>query len=281
MNTIQLPLQPTLVDNPLVNVFNTMIDGIQQLAVNARDLHSFLKVGRDFSNWIKGRINQYVFVENQDFITVQSLSSPDLANAKSRSQVRIEYHLTLDMAKELAMVENNEQGRKVRRYFIQCEKAVYKSDAHQRQALVTACDKLAVGTALRSDVYKMVGNHFGYEDVVSIPTPLLPEAVAFVYELLLAKKTTSSLNEDELLYNEMWRKIGLTRHQENQAELHKLQSDLDGIYQRLAKVTKLNSVLYDAFVEPHRPTLTQEQRQYAEQQAIEFLQHNRAIKQLF
>lgn len=276
MNTIQLPLQPTLVDNPLVNVFNTMIDGIQQLAVNARDLHSFLKVGRDFSNWIKGRINQYVFVENQDFISFSQNGEKPKGGRPT-----IEYHLTLDMAKELAMVENNEQGRKVRRYFIQCEKAVYKSDAHQRQALVTACDKLAVGTALRSDVYKMVGNHFGYEDVVSIPTPLLPEAVAFVYELLLAKKTTSSLNEDELLYNEMWRKIGLTRHQENQAELHKLQSDLDGIYQRLAKVTKLNSVLYDAFVEPHRPTLTQEQRQYAEQQAIEFLQHNRAIKQLF
>ena len=65
---------------------------------------------------------------------------------------------------------------------------VSRSDSQQRQALVTACDKLAVGHALRSDVYKMVGNHFGYDDVASIPTPLLPEAVAFVYEQLLAKQ---------------------------------------------------------------------------------------------
>lgn len=274
MNTIQLPLQPTLVDNPLVNVFNTMIDGIQQLAVNARDLHSFLKVGRDFSNWIKGRINQYVFVENQDFISFSQNGEKPKGGRPT-----IEYHLTLDMAKELAMVENNEQGRKVRRYFIQCEKAVYKSDAHQRQALVTACDKLAVGTALRSDVYKMVGNHFGYEDVVSIPTPLLPEAVAFVYELLLAKKTTSSLNEDELLYNEMWRKIGILRHQENQAELHQLTADLNKIADRVEQLTKLNSVLYDAFIQPHQPSLTHAQRQYAEQEAKSFLQHNRLNKQ--
>lgn len=182
MTTLPLLTPLNQVENPLINVFNTVIDGIQQLAVNARDLHSFLKVGRDFSNWIKGRIAQYVFIENQDYIVT-------LAKTGERKNVLAkEYHLTLDMAKELAMVENNEQGRKVRRYFIQCEKNIYKSDSQQRQALVTACDKLAVGYALRSDIYKMVGNHFGYDDVASIPTPLLPEAVAFVYEQLLAKQ---------------------------------------------------------------------------------------------
>ena len=102
---------------------------------NARDLHAFLEVGRDFSNWIKSRIDKYQFVEGEDFVTVQNLSSPNLAssninqlysaeskNAKSRQQQMVDYHITLDMAKELAMVENNEIGRKVRRYFIQIEK---------------------------------------------------------------------------------------------------------------------------------------------------------------
>ena len=36
--------------------------------VNARELHSFLKVGRDYTNWIKGRIEKYGFVENQDYV---------------------------------------------------------------------------------------------------------------------------------------------------------------------------------------------------------------------
>lgn len=89
---------------------------------NARDLHASLKVGRDFSNWIKGRIEEYSFVEGVDFVL---FDSPNLANQKKGrggDRRSIDYHLTLDMAKELAMIENNEIGRAVRRYFIQAEK---------------------------------------------------------------------------------------------------------------------------------------------------------------
>lgn len=88
MNT--LPLIPSVNQekNSLVNVFNTMIDGIQQLAVNARDLHNFLKVGRDFSTWIKERINQYVFVENQDYILTFTKTG------ERKNVVMTEYHLT-------------------------------------------------------------------------------------------------------------------------------------------------------------------------------------------
>ena len=110
-----------------VNVFHGGINQTAEMLCNARDLHKFLNVGRDFSNWIKNRIKQYGFVKNQDFIVVKNLSSPKRATAKSRQQVMIDYHITRDMAKELAMIENNEQGRKVRRYFIQMEKQVLQS----------------------------------------------------------------------------------------------------------------------------------------------------------
>lgn len=73
--------------------------------VNARELHSFLGVGRDFSNWIKNRIKQYCFINNEDYICVENLSSPKRASAKSRVQKINDYLITLDMAKELAMVE--------------------------------------------------------------------------------------------------------------------------------------------------------------------------------
>lgn len=62
-----------------------------------------------------------------------------------------------------------------------------KTTAHDRTPLIQACTRLSAGYMNISDVYKMVGNHFGYDDVVSIPAPLLPEAVAFVYELILTK----------------------------------------------------------------------------------------------
>lgn len=95
--------------------------------INARELHSFLEVGKDFSNWMKDRIKKYGFTENQDFVSIDGLTSPNLANAKSRTQKTIEYHLTLDMAKELSMVENSDKGREARRYFISCEKKLHAS----------------------------------------------------------------------------------------------------------------------------------------------------------
>jgi phage anti-repressor protein len=90
--------------------------------VNARDLYAYLKVSRDFSTWIKDRIEKYGFIEHEDYVTSEGLSSPNPGSAKARAQRTIDYHLTLDMAKELSMVENNAQGRKARRYFIDVER---------------------------------------------------------------------------------------------------------------------------------------------------------------
>ncbi|WP_253684634.1 antA/AntB antirepressor family protein [Edwardsiella tarda] len=92
--------------------------------VSARALHGALGVGRDFTNWIKGRVSQYGFVVGVDYIAVENLSSPKRASAKSRQQIEHDYLLTLNTAKELAMVERSEQGRAIRRYFIQCEEAL-------------------------------------------------------------------------------------------------------------------------------------------------------------
>lgn len=90
-------------------------------AVNARIVHEWLGVGRDFSNWIKGRIDKYEFSEHIDYCVVKVLSSPNLATAKSRAQVKTEYHCTPDMVKELAMIESSAMGKLARKYFIDCE----------------------------------------------------------------------------------------------------------------------------------------------------------------
>jgi len=95
--------------------------------VNARQLHKWLGVGKDFSNWIKDRIEKFEFEEHEDFVVVEELSSPNLASSKSRPQRTIEYHLATGMAKELSMIENNEKGRKARRYFIQVEEAARRA----------------------------------------------------------------------------------------------------------------------------------------------------------
>ena len=98
----------------LFQIFETEVNGILIKTVNARELHSFLDIQTKFATWISNRISKYSFEENHDYLTV----SKNLENG-GRS---IEYNITLDMAKELSMVENNEQGRLARRYFIECEK---------------------------------------------------------------------------------------------------------------------------------------------------------------
>ncbi len=57
-------------------------------AVNARIVHEWLGVGRDFSTWIKARIDKYGFDEHIDYCIVESLSSPDLSSSKSRAQIK-------------------------------------------------------------------------------------------------------------------------------------------------------------------------------------------------
>lgn len=101
-------------------------DGQPTQMVDARLLHRFLEVGRDFTNWIKGRINEYGFVEGEDYLILNTGGqdfSPNLAkNHRGRGRPGSDYYLTLDMAKELAMVERTDRGRQARRYFIECER---------------------------------------------------------------------------------------------------------------------------------------------------------------
>ncbi|EOZ4245713.1 antA/AntB antirepressor family protein [Escherichia coli] len=117
----------------LIPVFEGTISNEPTLLVNARDLHGFLEVGKDFSNWIRAKLNEYGFVENLDYI----LFSPNLAKTPGR---RKDYHLTLDTAKELAMVERNEKGRQIRRYFIECEKKLRNIQPVQTEQQFTAED---------------------------------------------------------------------------------------------------------------------------------------------
>ena len=78
-----------------------------------------MKNKRQFVDWIKQRIDRYKFAENQDFLTFHKFVKREKNNLGSKLT---EYYITVDMAKELCMVENNETGRSIRRYFIEIEK---------------------------------------------------------------------------------------------------------------------------------------------------------------
>ena len=84
-------------------------------------MHESLGNKRRFADWIKQRIEKYNFIENEEFIKHHNFVM--VGNLK---RPQIDYYLTINMAKELCMVENNDIGRQIRRYFIEVEKRYKK-----------------------------------------------------------------------------------------------------------------------------------------------------------
>ena len=83
------------------------------VVVSGRDLHEFLENNERYSKWFD-RIVKYGFVEKIDYTTVPK--STVVGNGASK--VIIDHALTLDMAKEISMIQRNEKGKRARQYFI-------------------------------------------------------------------------------------------------------------------------------------------------------------------
>ncbi|WP_375629852.1 MULTISPECIES: antA/AntB antirepressor family protein [unclassified Bartonella] len=101
--------------NTLIEISEQVIDQETVQTVNARELHAFLGITSKFADWIKNRIKECNFRENIDFIGFSK-------NLEKGGRPSIEYHITLDMAKHLSMIERNDKGHEARQYFIKCER---------------------------------------------------------------------------------------------------------------------------------------------------------------
>ncbi len=112
-----------VIENELVPVYETSTG---EKVVYGTELHSVLEVRSKFADWIKNRVNDCEAVENEDFETFSK-------NLENGGRVK-EYLVKLDTAKEMAMLERNEKGKQVRRYFIEVEKK-HKSLALSAQNL--------------------------------------------------------------------------------------------------------------------------------------------------
>lgn len=91
-----------------------------RITVLARDLHGFLEIGTQFKDWFP-RMCEYGFVENTDFNPLK-IEQVRLEGAREVKRELQDYQLTIEMAKEIAMIQRNEKGKKARQYFIKLEK---------------------------------------------------------------------------------------------------------------------------------------------------------------
>ena len=141
--------------------------------VSARELHTFLESRQDFSDWIKNRIRQYGFAEGVDYLIHKFMNNP------LGGRPVIDYHVSIDMAKELAMVERSDKGREARRYFIECEKRL-KQVVNQSVPMLSEYEKDlkvigVIAEVLRVSESSKLGMVKTYcEKHVSRVAPLLP-----------------------------------------------------------------------------------------------------------
>ncbi len=175
--------------------------------VDARELHQVLKVETLFKDWIKRRIKEYQFVKNADYFTMLK-NEPLQYQALTENQKKFynppkNYLLTIDMAKELCMVERNEVGRKIRKYFIQIEQ-------NYRQIQWRGLNTLVVGNDVFVN-YKATLRELGYSDKSG--------AVA------LRKKVRPELFI--LLYGQNWIKLNYAQALEKQAQIKQLRIEFN------------------------------------------------------
>lgn len=103
--------------NELIKITKESIGSEEVNAVDARELHAFLGSKQQFGNWIINRIKQYGFIQGVDFTSFKKIIKREIG-----STTMIEYIVSLDMAKELSMVERNAKGKQARQYFIEMQR---------------------------------------------------------------------------------------------------------------------------------------------------------------
>lgn len=81
--------------------------------VSGRELHEFLEVTTRYNDWFK-RMLGYGFVENSDFLAI----TQKRVTAQGNTSEYVDHAMTLDMAKEIAMIQRTEKGKQARQYFI-------------------------------------------------------------------------------------------------------------------------------------------------------------------
>lgn len=109
----------TVIENELVPVYET---NTGEKVVYGSEFYAVLEVKSKFADWIKNRLNDCEAMENEDFQT--------FSKKIEKGRPSVDYIIKLDIAKEMAMLERNEKGKQVRRYFIQVEKK-YKEKQQQ------------------------------------------------------------------------------------------------------------------------------------------------------
>ncbi|WP_236929937.1 antA/AntB antirepressor family protein [Glaesserella parasuis] len=259
--------------NSLITVFNGLIQNTSVQLANARDLHLFLEIKSGFDNWIKNRITDYSFIQDEDYIIVTE---------RTNGRPRKEYHITLDMGKELAMVERNEKGRQIRKYFIECERKANSQNEQQiapltitpeqQRAIQEAVQQAHYRTGLHwQEIYSRLKSTFNVAKYDQLPQTMFEHVINFLNTLgnqyrpidrskkditiagldaeQIAKylvRARAFAKEVEVFHRKLYKDLGIPRYVKN---------DIAG---KAYDITHEFNVWLDPFIEQALPQLNQQ-----------------------
>lgn len=164
--------------NEIITIKET--DGVK--TVSARELHQKLCIEHRFNDWFK-RMLKYGFVENKDFTSAQVCTEVQNNGGIQRREL-VEYYISLDMAKEICMIQRSEIGRRFRQYFIECEKELNSPDVNKVNKIEDSpLDKARFLHDLASDysenrTYKQILDAYAVKELTgtfALPLPELEE----------------------------------------------------------------------------------------------------------
>ena len=209
----------------LISIHKEQTIGAEINSADARELHAFLNSEQEFANWIKNRITQYGFLENQDYI---------IKTTYTGRRPRKEYFITLNMAKELCMVENNAKGKEARQYFIKCEQELQALKFSHYVNRIADLDALLIDNAKR---HKREIN--GYKSQLKQHNDKI---VVLKHELEKASNPRPSdpiyaqIKAERDYYKERYKKLSQSKDETIILNLAKIQKELEKSYTAIGAV---------------------------------------------
>ena len=155
-------------------LITTKYNGNGEMIFSGRELHDFLEIKTAYKDWFP-RMVTYGFVENVDFVA----TAQKRATAQGNMTTSIDHEMSIDMAKEISMIQRNERGKQARQYFIEIEKRWNSPEMIMKRALEYA----------DAQIQKLTTSNLVLEQRVN---ELQPKAT--YYDLILQNKSLISIS---------------------------------------------------------------------------------------
>ena len=185
-----------------------------ELLVSARELHKGLGIDTKFQDWFK-RMLKYGFEESEDY---NKFEYKVQSQKRERTYTEIDYILKIDMAKEIAMIQRNDKGREVRKYFLECERklkeqipqlnkkqqlqlSILNGNDMEKVVALKEYEKL-IEAPLKAKIEEDKPKVDYFENFMNSNKLFTSTQVAKLYGLSSGQKLNKLLNENKIIYKQ-------------------------------------------------------------------------------